>query len=442
MRDDSTAPPAFLLPASDDDPQFRRVRGHEGLVRPPEPIRTWRILAAGSLGAGVLGVVVAFSAARAPPGPTPPAATLAPASGAAELTYTPISGPYAPPDRQRVVAAYRDVARIAGQDGIGGVARAGMTCFQSLARKPDYGLMDYCLALDAFGAQAYLRQAGETAPTSTWFGQGPVRRQRAVQLLTAGETDANSRLLDTNRLVQEVAIQPPEPALASIAQSGLAPSLSATDKPAGPLAMAVEAPVRVTQSGPSSSSSPSSPGLSTRPPSQVGRPTVTGDTALLPRPTPSAPQSRNAPAILVQRQAAAAPLARAPNASPPADTPAAASKPNVLVERVTQPPATRVQTAPPSVTDLARRQEPPAADRCSGFQSRGARMVCEEPALAAADRRLSAALNRALDVTDNPSSLIAEQNRWLALRDRLAPDYGAVMDLYQDRIAELRQHRY
>jgi uncharacterized protein len=35
--------------------------------------------------------------------------------------------------------------------------------------------------------------------------------------------------------------------------------------------------------------------------------------------------------------------------------------------------------------------------------------------------------------------LAAEQNRWLALRDELAPDRAAVMSAYQDRIAELRR---
>jgi uncharacterized protein len=66
-------------------------------------------------------------------------------------------------------------------------------------------------------------------------------------------------------------------------------------------------------------------------------------------------------------------------------------------------------------------------------------MICQEPALAAADRRLSAAFSQALDQAPNRRALIAEQNRWLARRDQLAPDSQAVLSAYQQRIAELRQ---
>jgi uncharacterized protein len=66
-------------------------------------------------------------------------------------------------------------------------------------------------------------------------------------------------------------------------------------------------------------------------------------------------------------------------------------------------------------------------------------MLCEEPSLQVADRRMNAAYRRALDQAQNPKALAAEQNRWLAQRDELAPDRAAVASAYQARIAELRR---
>jgi uncharacterized protein YecT (DUF1311 family) len=137
-----------------------------------------------------------------------------------------------------------------------------------------------------------------------------------------------------------------------------------------------------------------------------------------------------------------------------ADAPA---KPEPKTEAKAEAPPAPVQAA------VAERREPPAAARaaapepqrrvqatndvqpsfnCRGALTRGQRMVCEEPSLAAADRRMSSVFNRALDESPNPRALIAEQNRWLAARDRMAGDYGAVMSLYQRRIAELREGPY
>jgi hypothetical protein len=255
MRDDFPPPPAFKMPANAEDPAQPPGAAGFGLVQPPEPIRAWRIVAAGAVGAGFLGMMLAIAAPKGFPGApdTRPAARPQTVATADLPNFRPIGGKYAPPDRERIAAAYRDVARVSASDGVGAVARASMDCFQKLARQADYGLMDYCLALDAFGAESYVRAAGEAAPPSTYFGQGPVRRQHAVQRLTAGQTDANSRLLDTNRLIQEVALSgadvaPPPPPPPPLAPSGTVqiaaaePAPAPVAQPTGPVAAKLLAP--------------------------------------------------------------------------------------------------------------------------------------------------------------------------------------------------------
>ena len=164
-----------------------------------------------------------------------------------------------------------------------------------------------------------------------------MRRQQAVQQLTAGKTDASSRLLDTNRLIQAVAV--------------------------------------------------------------AARP-------------PAPPPTRPVAVAAVQEE---------PVQAPP------------------RPEPVRVFRSEP--VEVARPQVTPSFD-CRSARTRGERMICSEPALAAADRRMAAAFERALDQAPNPRALMADQNRWLSLRDDIAPDYEGVMGLYQDRIAELRRRDY
>jgi hypothetical protein len=347
MRDDLPPRPAFRFSASDE--------ALAGGPTPSEPAQapvlsqTGRIVLIGAAMAAVLGAAIGLTSPKSFRGApdTEPVKARAAAS-AAQLTFRPIGGRYRPPDRVRIAAAYQDAARLLSEEGVSGVARASMDCFEKLFRQPDYGLMDYCLALDAYGAQAYERAAGDAAPPSTYFGQAPVRRQRAVQELTAGHTDANSRVLDTNRLIQQVAVEANPP-----------PTVVAPPPPA-PIVAAEPAPAPVVVA-------------------ERGEPE-------------SRPQPRPAPA----------------------DPPARATV----------------------------RDGPTPSFDCRFARTRGERMVCREPALAAADRRLAAAFDRAVAQSANPRALMADQNRWLALRDEIAPDYEGVMGLYQDRIAELRRQRY
>jgi uncharacterized protein len=68
-------------------------------------------------------------------------------------------------------------------------------------------------------------------------------------------------------------------------------------------------------------------------------------------------------------------------------------------------------------------------------------MVCSEPELADADRRLNAAYEDAIASGADRASLRLEQDRWLAVREGAAPDPNAVRDVYERRIQELRSGR-
>jgi uncharacterized protein len=76
---------------------------------------------------------------------------------------------------------------------------------------------------------------------------------------------------------------------------------------------------------------------------------------------------------------------------------------------------------------------------CRYARSPSERMVCGEPDLAAADRRLAAEFDRAMARTDDPRALRRQQDRWLAARERAGSDYDAVRDLYDIRLRELRE---
>lgn len=366
MRDESKSIPPQAQPAAPP----RRNRMQNGLGR-------HRVVAAGAVAACLLGAVLglalpkSFRGAPATQPQAQPQAQVQAPTAASAAQFQPISGPYAPVDRGRVESAYREAARLAAEQGLSGLARASMGCFERLSREPSYGLMDYCLALDAYGARAYEAAAGDAAPASTYFGQGPVRRQQAVQQLTAGQTDANARLLDTNRMIAAVA----EGGAPTIQQAAAEPAPAVRPPPLSPPPPAPAA----------------EPKLEPRPP-KLAEPPRTAD----PQPPVLAEDERPEPA---------------PTFAPP--------------------PRTRRYAS-----------GVPAADDCGYARTRGERMVCSEPALARADRRLANAFRRAMQETDDPRRLIEDQNRWLALRDRLAPDYEAVMSLYEDRIAELRRGDY
>ena len=74
---------------------------------------------------------------------------------------------------------------------------------------------------------------------------------------------------------------------------------------------------------------------------------------------------------------------------------------------------------------------------CRYARTRSEMMVCEDPRLAAADRRLAVAFRRAVDSGVPYGPLRRQQDRWLAARERAAVSPEAVHMVYQQRIAEL-----
>jgi len=496
MRDDYAPRPASGERA-DDSPGFHpNDHDRHGLVAPPEPIRPWRIVVFGGIGAVVLGVTFAMLVPKGFPGAPdvePAGRRAASAAAAPAPEFRPINGRYAAPSRDRVLAAYVEVAKVNNAEGVGAVARASMDCFQKLARQPDYGLMDYCLALDAFGAETYAREAGDAAPPSTYFGQGPVRRQRAVQGLTAGQTDANARLLDTNRLIQEVSLArpeipppppPPPPQSVTIAAAPVAPPAPLMVQPPAPAPNPAPAP------SPPKPAKPAPPAILPPKPVEVARPLQAKVVAPAPRPAKPMVVAEAEPTLKpVKRLAELKPMKPAPTsrtrlvkptlkAPPPkqvatsrktlvrpevrrAPKPAKTQSLRITVAKPAKPTPPPKLVKPPLIVAKAKpqHQEWPAAaldpdpqplrlvvakqpekptPTCSG-RTRAERMLCEEPALQVADRRMNAAYRRALDQAQNPKALAAEQNRWLAQRDELAPDRAAVASAYQARIAELRR---
>jgi len=97
--------------------------------------------------------------------------------------------------------------------------------------------------------------------------------------------------------------------------------------------------------------------------------------------------------------------------------------------------ASAARVAPPPT--LEQQAEPPAS-RCARAGSLGAQVVCEDPALTRADRRMTEAYRRALRAGAPAADLREEQEDWLAIREdaaRHSPD--AVANIYRQRIDEL-----
>lgn len=100
-----------------------------------------------------------------------------------------------------------------------------------------------------------------------------------------------------------------------------------------------------------------------------------------------------------------------------------------------QPPPER---EPPVVRIPANNVAPPSFD-CRYARSRAELMVCADPGLAEADRRLDAAYRHALDVGVPAWRLERQQRRWLRAREDAAFDAPeAVAGVYDARIAELQ----
>lgn len=81
----------------------------------------------------------------------------------------------------------------------------------------------------------------------------------------------------------------------------------------------------------------------------------------------------------------------------------------------------------------------PVAD-CRRSNSRAAAMVCAEPGLAAVDRDMRHALDRAT-LHGDPMRILDDQRRWLEARERAARDGPAAVEhMYRLRLAELDRY--
>jgi uncharacterized protein YecT (DUF1311 family) len=99
--------------------------------------------------------------------------------------------------------------------------------------------------------------------------------------------------------------------------------------------------------------------------------------------------------------------------------------------------------AAPEPAPVIRPPEPryarPSFD-CRSARSQAEEMVCADPQLAAADRRLARAYGRAVAAGVPPRALRAEQDDWLAIRDDAARySAAAVASVYDQRISELEE---
>ena len=109
-------------------------------------------------------------------------------------------------------------------------------------------------------------------------------------------------------------------------------------------------------------------------------------------------------------------------------------EPPMVVASIDPDSAMTADRGPPVVR--TRRAAQPSFN-CRYARTRAEMMVCEDPRLAAADRRLAAAFRRAVDSGVPYGPLRRQQDRWLAARERAAVSPEAVHMVYQQRIAEL-----
>jgi uncharacterized protein YecT (DUF1311 family) len=100
------------------------------------------------------------------------------------------------------------------------------------------------------------------------------------------------------------------------------------------------------------------------------------------------------------------------------------------------------RNAPPAPVERAAEPAPPPAHPsfdCSYIRSPAEQMVCADPQLAAADRRMAQAYRQALNAGVPHQILDRQQAAWMAARDDAARDGpAAVADVYGERIAELQ----
>jgi hypothetical protein len=159
----------------------------------------------------------------------PSAAAAAAAAAAPEAK--PILADYRPPDRDQVRKAYLNVSGVYRAEGLSGVVRQTMDCFDALKQTPSYQMLDYCLALDAF-AEAMARKLalGQPAAADGYFTTTQPRELAAARGVVGADGDAGARVLDVRRLAGEVSRDGPAAARAAIASvSGASATTAAVE---------------------------------------------------------------------------------------------------------------------------------------------------------------------------------------------------------------------
>ncbi len=203
------------------------------------------------------------------------------------------------------------------------------------------------------------------------------------------------------------------------------------------------------------------PAPEARPPAAAAPPAprLQAETASPPQPQ-SPPQTASSALAMTLRAApppparSAAPPVRAAEAPPGRDpvgdrlaalspalaapTPAATPAPTPILALTPEPaPAPAPEPAPPAAQ--ARLQ--PAFD-CAAARTAGQQMVCGDPDLAAADRRMDRAYRAALAAGAPEDQLRLEQQDWVGIREDAARhSRRAVAQIYEQRIDDLRRWR-
>lgn len=185
-----------------------------------------------------------------------------------------------------------------------------------------------------------------------------------------------------------------------------------------------------------------------QPPAEAAAPTIPQVQVMVrdePEGAPAASQALPPQPDADARLAAVPPqAAQVQPAAPAAAPPAPSLGPPARVAIAPVRPATPPSVAPPrpEPREVARAEPSPPRARpsfdCRYARSLSEEMVCSDPQLAAADRRLARAYDRAVASGVPARYLRAEQDDWLSIREQAARrSPGAVADIYEQRTAEL-----
>jgi uncharacterized protein YecT (DUF1311 family) len=288
----------------------------------------------------------------------------------------PPAAPVRPTDADAVGRAYDDAGAIYRSEGLPGLVRRSQACDAEIRSAPAYERLDYCLAFDAIGAALQQRlNGGQPNAADSWFGQSQARGVAQVRRAAPDEFDPAARVLDVRRVLGEV----------GRLRRAAAPPVPTAPPPAAEAAAA-----------------PATSPPAARTPAAAERPT---------------------------------PAPAAKTADPPAKTPTPTrpSAPRTETLRAAAPRIEPRAAAPPA---RAERDFSPSFD-CRYARTRSERIVCGDPQLAAADRALHRAYEAAIARGVDRRELREEQDQWLRVRERAAPDPVAIEDAYRRRIREL-----